>query len=502
MTTSITSSSITTTDLTVDSADNLLKVDHATNKIGIGTDSPGAILDVNDDGVTDNAWNTLAKFRPDLSDNHAEAGIHIQSYPSTTVVADRRAGIQSIGDAGNATSLTLNKDGGKVGIANDNPLQTLSVGGRMNVDQQKDYYGAWIDGNTSSDSFFAVGTWHNNGGRMTAGSSIGAGLHLHTHNTGHPITLQKDGGKVGIGTNSPKSELNISANNSGQGAKLTIENTDTSITANDVIGQIDFYANDGSTNGTGAKVNIKAIATSNAGTVTALTLGVASSASATAVETMRLKSDEVNWTNTTNGFYNKIYGPSSGDIASGYLTYNGSTLRGGFYTNPSHGLTVISEVDMSLRVNNANRMHINTSGIVTTPNVPAFLAFKSNGPVNSNQIVVWNNVYHNNGGYYSSSTGKFTAPVDGYYHFTVGAIIGGSPVDGTQRNGELQMQKNGNYYSRGHWNHADRWENVSYTQIMYLAANDYVRVNFVNSTGNNEMYGSSLYSHFGGHLIG
>jgi hypothetical protein len=44
----------------------------------------------------------------------------------------------------------------------------------------------------------------------------------------------------------------------------------------------------GSTNGTGAKVNIKAIATSTAGTVTALTFGTSDSASATAVEAMRI----------------------------------------------------------------------------------------------------------------------------------------------------------------------------------------------------------------------
>ena len=47
MTTSITSSSITTTDLTVDSADNLLKVDHATNRVGIGTNTPDTVLHVN-----------------------------------------------------------------------------------------------------------------------------------------------------------------------------------------------------------------------------------------------------------------------------------------------------------------------------------------------------------------------------------------------------------------------------------------------------------------------
>ena len=84
----------------------------------------------------------------------------------------------------------------------------------------------------------------------------------------------------------------------------------------------------------------------------------------------------------------------------------------------------------------------------------------------------------------------------------MGAIAGGSPVDGTQRNGELQLQKNGTHYTRGHWNHSDRWANVSYTQVIYLSANDQARVYFVDSTGNNEVHGASLYTHFGGHLIG
>ena len=45
-----------------------------------------------------------------------------------------------------------------------------------------------------------------------------------------------NGGDVGIGQDTPKTTLNLGANNSGQGAILTLENTDTSITTNDVIG--------------------------------------------------------------------------------------------------------------------------------------------------------------------------------------------------------------------------------------------------------------------------
>jgi len=51
MTTSITNTSITTTDLTVDSADNLLKVDHATNRVGIGTTSPSNLLTLKADST-------------------------------------------------------------------------------------------------------------------------------------------------------------------------------------------------------------------------------------------------------------------------------------------------------------------------------------------------------------------------------------------------------------------------------------------------------------------
>ena len=107
--------------------DNNIGMDVGTDgNVGIGTGSSTTVkLDVNDDGVTDNAWNTLAKFRPDLSDAHAEASIHIQSYPSTTVVADRKAGIQSIDDAGNARPLMLNKDGGIVVIGSGATAITL-----------------------------------------------------------------------------------------------------------------------------------------------------------------------------------------------------------------------------------------------------------------------------------------------------------------------------------------------------------------------------------------
>ena len=95
---------------------------------------------------------------------------------------------------------------------------------------------------------------------------------------------------VGIGTSSIKSTLNLAANNSGQGAVLTLENTDTSITTNDVVGQIDFYANDGSTGGTGQKATIQAIAQNGSGTSVGLIFGTSSFPNTTATERMRIDS--------------------------------------------------------------------------------------------------------------------------------------------------------------------------------------------------------------------
>ena len=111
-------------------------------KLGIGTNTPTARLDVNDDTATDNAWNTLAKFRPDVNDQHAETSIYIQSYPSTTSVPDRKAGIQSIDDAGNARSLILNKDGGMVGLGTDDPNKQFHVKGNGDIKIEDDNAGS------------------------------------------------------------------------------------------------------------------------------------------------------------------------------------------------------------------------------------------------------------------------------------------------------------------------------------------------------------------------
>jgi hypothetical protein len=119
-------------------------------------------------------------------------------------------------------------------------------------------------------------------------------------------------GSVGIGTDSPKTAINASTST---GAILTLESSDTTLTTNGVIGGIDFYSNDSSTNGTGAKVNIRAIGQNSSGTATALTFGTSASGSATAVEAMRIDASGNVGIGVTPLSYAKLHISSAGTTA-------------------------------------------------------------------------------------------------------------------------------------------------------------------------------------------
>ena len=94
-------------------------------------------------------------------------------------------------------------------------------------------------------------------------------------------------GNVGIGTSSPRSLINAS---SATGAILTLESSDTSLGEGDVVGQIDFYANDASTNSTGNKAFIKAYSETAGGNKVGLDFATSSSSSATGVTAMTIDS--------------------------------------------------------------------------------------------------------------------------------------------------------------------------------------------------------------------
>ncbi len=122
---------------------------------------------------------------------------------------------------------------------------------------------------------------------------------------------------------------------------------------------------------------------------------------------------------------------------------------------------------------------IDTSGHVTKPNQPSFAAYQnqSSWTVAGDTTLVFNSTRHNVGNHYSTSTGRFTAPVAGNYLFTFFTIM-----TGNYSSAYIRYYKNGarvyggdNHFTTNNWN-SGQWHNVSFSNIFNLAANDYIEI--------------------------
>ena len=143
-------------------------------------------------------------------------------------------------------------------------------------------------------------------------------------------------------------------------------------------------------------------------------------------------------------------------------------------------------------------MTITKEGYVKTPNQPSFRAYSSsdytaNGVLESAN---WTEQHDNNNDF---SNGRFTAPVDGVYHFDV-------YWDSYQSLGGLHLLVNtGSYYVK--WeptgNTNNGWETKSYSTKIKLSSGDYVRLVGAHASGNNPFHmGSGHWGFFAGHLLG
>jgi hypothetical protein len=111
--------------------------------------------------------------------------------------------------------------------------------------------------------------------------------------------------------------------------------------------------------------------------------------------------------------------------------------------------------------------------------------------LSGNQTIIWNLIYHNVGGGYNSSNGLFTAPVSGYYHFTVWGMTSGT-ASGTI---EFQFMKNGSTVQQRPYGHAGgNYGNATGSIIEYLNIGDTMSIFLTNGT---TMYATSTQSYNG-----
>jgi len=164
-------------------------------------------------------------------------------------------------------------------------------------------------------------------------------------------------------------------------------------------------------------------------------------------------------------------------------------------------------VETLQHTNGTTAATIDSSGRILQPAKPAFSAYRnSSGGEGLTGTIVFNATDHNVGNGFSTSTGKFTAPVAGAYNFQVNAFFCGTsggnllPADTGQR---LEMYKDSTRVGIGYaaFISTTSYPSVSYSLSLNLAVGETVYMSmpsgmFVYSDSNRG------YLTFSGFLIG
>lgn len=156
----------------------------------------------------------------------------------------------------------------------------------------------------------------------------------------------------------------------------------------------------------------------------------------------------------------------------------------------------------------AERMRIDASGRITLPFNPSFCYWQSDASSSTQNPTVNNGVVtfrgssqggqHNRGSYYSTSTGRFTAPVTGTYHFDLHWIMNQATVSSECNYG---MRINGGALTVDGRNRGYTESSGQVSVNLYLNTGDYVEV-VKSDTSGISMYPSDRYSWFSGFLVG
>ena len=191
----------------------------------------------------------------------------------------------------------------------------------------------------------------------------------------------------------------------------------------------------------------------------------------------------------TNCYYNSGWKYKHADKASLYYQYQGY-----------HSFETAATGSADGAISFQPRLLIDNNGYVTISNQPSFLVAPANDAQTANGNVTYTTVFHNTGTHYSTSTGRFTAPVTGYYTF--GANFVGAAAN---QNVFVRFYINGVYNQRGQ--HYSGGGNSLGTNVYMscdlsgthtlLQKDDYVQLHLTAQTSQ----GQSPYMRFYGYLV-
>ena len=381
-----------------------------------------------------------------------------------------------------------------LGIKLATPSNNFQVGGDLNADNSA----VWLGGGYVNNSLYhyadaPVGI----SGRWGSSGDNGAGITLMARNSASTnwyhgyISLKRDGnfyiGMNGLGTAQASDQVvlqrdgNVGIGTTSPAGKLEVRYDTTANNQNYIFSAYRTGANS-SYNGTGLHIN--AIPSNNTGD--------------TGISYLSLESryKYLNGNHGTSAFITNTpgTGTSFGDGQIDFFIRN-NTAPYTFKNDPNTTSTYWMDPVMTVR----------SDGAVLKPNLPGFSVYLDNSTT-SNGNLIFTGVYYNTGNHYSTSSGRFTAPVAGTYFFYWGSIL--RTTSGTYR---LKLHRNGSQYGwnntngnvelRGQVAASTSYEtNASRVFTHYLNAYDYVEVALTTSPSSVGVYGDE-WTYFGGYLL-
>jgi hypothetical protein len=189
------------------------------------------------------------------------------------------------------------------------------------------------------------------------------------------------------------------------------------------------------------------------------------------------------------------YAPAGYGAAITWKGYNNGDQ--GYIECKSEGANS-ANATMYLNSTNGTFLQGNSNRHVTMPQQPSFAAYQAQSVWTVSGTMVFNSTRHNVGNHYSTSNGHFTAPVAGSYQFNFYSIYRGNHTSAW-----VSLYKNNSRMMGGDTHFTSPslgqdWHNVSFSQVLYLNANDYVEMKSAQST---DWHGNQ-WQCFSGYLLG
>ena len=196
------------------------------------------------------------------------------------------------------------------------------------------------------------------------------------------------------------------------------------------------------------------------------------------------------------------YAPAGYGSAITWKGYNGGTQ--GWIECKSEGANSAAGT-MYLNSTGGTFLQGNSDRHVRMPQQPSFAAYRSQSSwnVSNGSVMVFNSTRHNIGSHYDTSNGRFTAPVAGSYQFNFYSILRGNYT-----NAYIQLYVDGSRIYGGdiHFtisNNSTSWHNVSFSQVLYLNANEYVELFSYTGTGSGNVdWHGNHWQCYSGWLLG